>query len=148
MDYTGDGEDNADDTVYETEVYGGKGDAADLIFTRSGLAPGDYILTLKFAEIFATTRPAPRLRRGGQRGVQAINDLDLVAAAGPDKAYDVDMPVTVGQDGILTVELDPSADNAKISALALFDAVDVDPTAVAVSVADVTVSEDAGFADR
>ena len=144
VDYTGDGQDNADDTVYETEVYGGKDDASDLTFTRSGLAPGDYILTLKFAEIFlTTTSPGARVFDVAVNGVsEVINDLNLVTAAGPDKAYDVDIPVTVGQDGILTVALDPSADNAKISALALFEAVEVDPTAVAVSVADVTVAED------
>ena len=40
VDYTGDGVDDVDDTVYETEVYGGKGAAADLVFTRGGPDPG------------------------------------------------------------------------------------------------------------
>ena len=101
---------------------------------------------MKFAEIFADATGA-RVFDVSVNGVaMAIDDLDLVAAAGrKNKAYDVDLAVTVGADGLLTVALDPSADNAKISALALYEA-PVDPTAASVSVADVTVDEDAAEA--
>ena len=150
VDYTGDGVDNEDDTVYETEYWGGSG-TGELSFTRSGIPAGDYILVVKLAEIFANAdQPGERVFDVTVNGQLAIDDLDLVAEVGQNAAYDVDIPVTIADEGdgtgTLTVEGIPSVDNAKVSALALYEAVAVDPTAVTVSVADVTVSEVDGTA--
>ena len=151
VDYTGDGVDNEDDTVYETEYWGGSG-TGELSFTRDGIPAGDYILVIKLAEIFANADMAgERVFDVTVNGVTVIDDLDLVDTAGQFVAYDVDIPVTITDDGAgtgtLRVEGIPSVDNAKFSALALFEAVEVDPAAADVSVADVTVSEEAGLAE-
>jgi hypothetical protein len=129
-DYTGDGIGDADDLVYVTERWGGGGTLAALTFQRGGLAPGEYVLTLKFANIFnGNTTDGPNSDGIGARvfdvsvnGVLVIDDLDLLATVGLDRAYDIDVPVIVGTDGLLTIEGTASADNAKISALALFQA--------------------------
>jgi hypothetical protein len=46
-----------------------------------------------------------------------LDDLDLVARAGPNAAYDVTVPVTVGADGVLDIDLTASVNNAKVNAI-------------------------------
>ncbi len=152
-DYTGDGLGNADDTIYATERWGGGGTSVPLTFQRGGLAPGEYVLTLKFADIFngnATGGPAgngigARVFDVSVNGVQVIDDVDLLATVGLDRAYDVDVPVTVGADGLLTIAAAASVDNAKISALALFAAPPPDGTISIAAAPVLDETGDAGF---
>jgi hypothetical protein len=153
IDYTGDGQDDEDDTVYETEYWGGSG-SSQLVFTRGGIPAGEYIVVIKLAEIFAgADSVGARVFDISINGtvVPALDNLDLFATVGANTALDIDVPVTIPDEGdgtgTLMIEGLPSTDNAKFSAIALFEAVEFDPTAVAVSVADVTVSEEAGTAE-
>ncbi|MCV3273959.1 malectin domain-containing carbohydrate-binding protein [Roseobacter sinensis] len=153
-DYTGDGIGNADDTVYITERWGGSGTAPDLTFTRDGIPAGEYFLTIKLAEIFN-----PLLTNGNSRifditvnGVQVADDLNLLATAGMDVASDIEVMVTIADEGngtgTLTIAGDPSADNAKFSGFILREAVvDVPTTDVTISVADLEAEEDGGVAN-
>jgi hypothetical protein len=117
-DYTGDGIADGDDLPYATERYGGSG-STPITFTRTGLAPGEYVLTLKFAEIFDPIGPGKRVFDVFVNGQLAIDDLDLAKVAGPSRAYHVDLPVTIGANGTLTVSGKASSDNAKFSAIVL-----------------------------
>jgi hypothetical protein len=147
-DFDGDGrsgtgaEADPDDLIYETEYFDSGG---NLTFQRTDLAPGDYVLQLHFAEIFLTGTPA----QAGARvfdvdvngGPVEIAGLDIAAEVGPLTALVREIPVTVGQDGVLTVALDATADNGKISALALFEAAPSTDDAVITVAAGPTVTE-------
>ena len=140
-DFDGDGDADADDAVYSSERYGGKG-AATMTYVRDGLAPGDYVLTLKFAEIFG---PAyvdnNRVFDVRANTVTVVDDLDLVDVRDAAfEAYDVEVPVTVGPDGTLTLEFDASSDNAKVNAIALHKAA-VAAGSMVVSIADASANE-------
>ena len=122
-DYDRDGDADGDDAPYATDRFGGK-DAAVMTYVKDGLAPGDYVLTLKFAELYD-----PAFKDDGRvfdvraNGVTVADDLDLFdVAAETDQAYDVEVPVTVGADGLLTLEFDASVDNAKVNAIVLREA--------------------------
>ena len=56
-------------------------------------------------------------------------------------------PISPGANGAIDLSFIAAVDRAKVSAIVIREAVVTDPTAVVVSVADVTVSEEAGFAD-
>ncbi|SLN64974.1 Quinoprotein glucose dehydrogenase B precursor [Roseivivax jejudonensis] len=139
VDFTGDGVDNADDSVYESEFYG---DGADLVFTRTDIPAGDYILTFKLAEIFANL---PNSTAGEREfdlfvnGELVADDLNLVEEVGIEAAYDLDVQVTIPDEGegtgTLTVTGVGVIENAKINALALYQAVPdiVDPVEVTAS---------------
>ncbi|MEM9972689.1 MAG: malectin domain-containing carbohydrate-binding protein [Pseudomonadota bacterium] len=147
LDYDGDGDVDNDDELYDSELFGGN-TSPNLSFTRSGIDAGEYILTLKFAEIFADEAGA-RVATFTVNGVEVITDLDIWSQVGQYAALDIDIPVTIEDSGdgtgTLTIVGDPSADNAKISALALYDL--VPSTDVVVSVADIEAAEDGGPAD-
>ena len=147
-DYDGDGAPDADDDVYESEYYGGKAGDPPLEFARGGIPAGDYVLTVKLAEIFASIDGA-RLFGLTVNGTPVADDLDIHAEVGQYTALDIDVPVTIADEGdgtgTLTVTAAASADNAKISALALYEA-PADPDAVSISVIGVVVDEDAGVA--
>jgi hypothetical protein len=97
-----------DDRLYQSERYG------DFSYAIP-VANGDYLVTLKFAEIF-WTQPGQRLFNVLLEGVQVINKLDLVAKVGPKAAYDVTLPVRV-TDGKLNVAFRSVVDCAKVSAI-------------------------------
>ena len=138
-DFDGDGDADGDDAVYATERY----DDA-MTYTRTGLAPGDYVLTLKFAEIYAKGYgDGNRVFDVSVNGAPAARDLDLfdVTDAAFD-AHDLEVPVSVGADGVLTLEFGASADNAKVNAIALHRvAATAEPGVMVVSVEDAAAGE-------
>ncbi|WP_380058932.1 malectin domain-containing carbohydrate-binding protein (plasmid) [Falsihalocynthiibacter sp. SS001] len=148
-DYDRDGDADADDTLYSTERYGGKN--STMTFTRDGLEAGNYIATLKFVELYDPAASGPpenaRVFSVTANGVEVITDLRLFDHVEHEEAYDVEVPVTIGEDGILTLGFDASVDNGKVGAIALHKAVITGaPTDVTLSVADVSADEDGGLA--
>jgi hypothetical protein len=97
-----------DDRLYQSERYG------DFSYAIP-VANGDYLVTLKFAEIY-WTQSGQRVFNVLMEGVKVISNLDLVAKVGPDKAYDVTLPVRV-TDGHLNIKFKSVVDNAKVSAI-------------------------------
>lgn len=147
-DYNRDGATNADDALYINERWGGGTNA--MTYTTDGLAPGEYIMTLKLAELFDVNfTDNKRIFSVTINGNEVVTNLDLFDVPGleVDQAYDVDVPVTIGADGILNMSFTATGDNAKINAFALYEAVTVvDPTDVTISVADLSADEDSGAA--
>jgi len=97
-----------DDRLYQSERYG------DFSYAIP-VANGDYLVTLKFAEIY-WTQPAQRLFNVLIEGVKVISKLDLVVKVGPNAAYDVTLPVHV-TDGQLNIKFKSVVDYAKVSAI-------------------------------
>lgn len=147
-DYNRDGVTDADDALYINERWGGA--TTPMTYTTDGLAPGEYIMTLKLAELYDVNfTDNKRVFTVTINGDEVVTDLDLFDVPGleVDQAYDVDVPVTIGADGILNMSFTAGGDNAKINAFALYEAVSTGvPTDVTLSVADVTAEEDSGAA--
>ena len=97
-----------DDRLYQSERYG---DFSYAIPVENG----DYLVTLKFAEIF-WTQPGERAFNVLLEGVKVISKLDLVTKVGPNAAYDVVLPVHVA-DGQLNIAFKSVVNNAKVSAI-------------------------------
>jgi Malectin domain len=97
-----------DDRLYQSERYG------DFSYAIP-VANGDYLVTLKFAEIY-WTQAGQRVFNVLMEGVKVISNLDLVAKVGPNAAYDVTIPVHV-TDGKLTIKFKSVVDYAKVSAI-------------------------------
>lgn len=97
-----------DPSLYKTERYG------DLVYSFD-LTNGEYIVTLMFAEIYASA-PGARLFNVLIDGEIVIDSLDLVAEVGKNAAYSESFSVHVN-DGSLDIELQTLRDNAKISAI-------------------------------
>ncbi len=72
-------------------------------------------MTLKFAELYASTA-GKRIFSVKIEGKEVISNLDLFAAVGKNKAYDVTIPVTVN-DGTLKIEFYSTAKDAKVNAI-------------------------------
>jgi hypothetical protein len=104
-----------DDRLYQSERWGSFGYSLPM-------ANGNYVLTLKFAEIFWTD-PAKRLFDVIVEGSEVVTDLDLVAQVGPNTAYDVQIPVTVS-DGSLDIDFNTDVNHSKLSALSVSRAVE------------------------
>jgi hypothetical protein len=98
----------SDAPLYQSERYG------DFSYGIP-VANGDYLVTLKFAEIY-WTQPGKRVFDVKIEGVKVISGLDLVAKVGPNAAYDVTLPVRV-TDGKLNIAFRPVVDQAKVSAI-------------------------------
>ena len=140
-----------DGTVYETEINDGGNDATPGSFTFSsalGIDPAkSYFVDLYFAEIY-TDAVGGRVFDVSLEGELVLSDLDVVAATGDaDTPLVVELaqPVSPGANGAIDLSFVASTDRAKISAIVIREA--IDPSAVSVSVADVTVSEEAGTAE-
>ena len=123
-----------DDTLYQTELYGGGSDGAPNAPNIAVSVPedGTYEVTLQFAEIFqgvassdspdSTTPPTDgtnendRLFSVTVEGQQVLTEYDIFSEVGPltatDKTYTVEVT-----DGTLNVEFGVTNDNAKISAV-------------------------------
>jgi len=97
-----------DDTLYKSERYG------DVTYSIPAVN-GDYEVTLKMAELYFSTVGA-RLFDVLIEGTLVVDDLDLIAVAGHDVAYDLTVPVTVS-DGALTIQVAGVTDNAKMNAV-------------------------------
>ena len=99
----------ADGRLYQSERYGN--------FSYSFSVPsGSYSVTLKFAEIYWSS-PKRRVFNVMIGGKQVISNLDIFALVGKNKAYDVTIPVVVGNNGILKIDFVTVVDNAKVSAI-------------------------------
>lgn len=98
-----------DDALYQTERYG-----SDFGYDIP-LTDGAYAVTLRFAEIFFD-QTGKRVFDVRVEGQSAVDDLDLIATAGDNVAYDVTYMVDV-TGGVLDVDLVSSVENAKISAI-------------------------------
>jgi large repetitive protein len=98
----------ADDALYQSERYG------DFSYTIP-VVNGDYVVTLKFAEIY-WTRVGQRVFNVfiGQEPV--LRNVDIVAQVGPSAAYDVSVPAHVS-NGVLALRFESVVDHAKLSAL-------------------------------
>ena len=124
-DYDGDGDTDNDDVLYATERFGGAPGDAPMVYTTDGLPEGDAILTLKLAEIYdpaATTGVGARVFNVTVNGVLVLENVDLLATGALHEAQDFDVPVSIAADGILTISMSASADNAALKAFALYDA--------------------------
>jgi hypothetical protein len=97
-----------DDPLYQSERFG------DFAYAVP-VANGDYLVTLKFAEIY-WTQPGQRVFDVKIEGVKVISKLDLVAKVGPNAAYEVTLPVHV-TDGKLNIAFRSVVDYAKVSAI-------------------------------
>jgi hypothetical protein len=97
-----------DDPLYQSERYG------DFSYAIP-IANGDYLVTLKFAEIY-WTEPGRRVFNVKIERVKVISGLDVVAKVGPKAAYDVTLPVHV-TDGKLNIAFRSVVDYAKVSAI-------------------------------
>jgi hypothetical protein len=97
-----------DDRLYQNERWGTFAYAVPV-------ANGNYLVTLKFAEI-DWTQPGQRIFNVLMEGVKVISQLDLVAKVGPNTAYNVTLPVRV-TDGQLNLAFRPVVDYATVSAI-------------------------------
>jgi hypothetical protein len=97
-----------DDPLYQSERYGNFSYAIPV-------ANGDYLVTLKFAEIY-WTQSGKRVFNVLLEGVKVISHLDLVAKVGANTAYNVTLPVSV-KDGKLNIKFQSVVDYAKVSAI-------------------------------
>jgi hypothetical protein len=98
----------SDPTLYQSERYGLTGYAFDV-------PPGTYEVTLKFAEIYAW-RSGQRIFGVTLEGAPVISNLDIFAAVGAGKAYDLTFTVTV-TDGRLNVGFVSVTNQPKINAI-------------------------------
>ena len=98
----------ADDALYQSKRYGN--------FTYNvPVATGDYVVTLKFAEIYFSA-PGRRVFDVLIEGGTVVSNLDVFAQAGQNTAYDVTVAVRV-TDGTLTITFRSIVDNAMVSAI-------------------------------
>ena len=98
-----------DDYIYQSERYN------DFSYAIP-IADGDYLVTLKFAEIYHSSSGA-RIFDVDIEDQQVIDNLDVAYAAGSvNTAYDVSFPTTV-EDGTLNIDFYNRRNNAMISAL-------------------------------
>ncbi len=97
-----------DPVLYQTERYGN-------FSYQIPLANGNYIVTLKFAEIY-WNGTGQRIFNVSMQGTQVISNLDIYSKVGKNAAYDVQVPVTV-TNGTLSIVFSSVVDFAKISAI-------------------------------
>jgi Malectin domain/Bacterial TSP3 repeat len=98
----------ADDRLYQSERYGNFSYAIPV-------ANGEYLVTLKFAEIY-WSKVGQRVFNVSMEGKVVLSKLDLVAKVGPKAAYDVTLPVTV-TDNVLTIGFQSIVNNATVTAI-------------------------------
>jgi hypothetical protein len=100
--------DTEDDSLYQSERYGN--------FSYDIPVPnGNYIVTLKFAEIYWTAANR-RIFDVEIQGKEVISNLDIYAAVGKNMAYDINVPVSVS-DGVLKIDFFAIKGGAKVSAI-------------------------------
>nr|WP_246348525.1 malectin domain-containing carbohydrate-binding protein [Sphingomonas aerophila] len=130
-----------DDSLYQTYRYG-KSFGYDI----AGLAAGDYLVELSFAESYWTA-PGKRVFDILAEGQEIVSDLDIYSASGgKNVALDLSRVVTV-TDGTLNLRFDASGaddrDNALIGSFVIrkvSGAADSAPPQASAQVADVTVA--------
>lgn len=98
-----------DDTIYQTERF------ADSLSYGIPIDNGSYTVTLKFAEIWATT-VGQRVFDVTAEGTLIEDDLDLFATGGKDTAIDRTFDVEV-TDGELNLDFVASVNNGKVAGI-------------------------------
>ncbi len=102
----------SDDTLYQTERYGN--------YTyQLPVEAGRYRVTLKMAEIYATT-DAARIFSVSVEGQQIVSNMDLHASFGHDVAHDVESPILQVSDGNITIDVSATVDNGTLSAIEVY----------------------------
>ena len=117
--------DTEDDTLYQTERFGN-------FSYNFSLPSGDYVVDLHFAEIYFGSNQSPSGPGGsGERvfdasieGTLVLDNYDIFADVGADTAVIKSFPVTVS-DGELNIGFVTVTNNAKVSAIAVYAAGDV-----------------------
>ncbi len=142
-----------DGTVYETEMNSG-GDTDNLLnfSTAEGIDPTKkYFVDLYFAELFesqAGTRVFSVTAEGN--ALPELTNYNVVAASGDVNnsiIVQLNDPISPGANGRIDLSFLVGTERSKVNAVVIREAVEVDTTAVSVSVADVIVSEEAASAD-
>jgi hypothetical protein len=82
-------------------------------YTFTGLAPGSYQVTLKFAET-AGLGPGQRQFNVAIQGTQVLTNLDVAATVGLNTALDKTFTATVGSNGQLVINFSLGAANYPI----------------------------------
>jgi hypothetical protein len=120
--YQADGKFSGGNTHTTSAAIAGTKDAPLYQSERSGnfsyaipVANGDYVVTLKFAEIYYS-QVGQRVFNVLMEGTKVISNLDLVARVGANKAYGLTKAVHVS-DGVLTISFQPVVGNATVSAI-------------------------------
>jgi len=100
-----------DDVLYQTERFGSS-------FSYAVPLPnGTYQVTLQFAEIYAyMSASGKRVFDVSIEGREVVSNLDLFAANGKYKAYNVTLPVTL-TDGTLNIDFRADVGQAKVNAI-------------------------------
>ena len=116
-----------DQSLYNNQRYS----TGDLIYNIP-VAPGDYIVTLKFSEIYSgITGPGKRIFDVRAEGSLVLDDLDIYAVAGAYRAYDW-TGVVKADDGNLTLEfLKGAIENPAVSAILVQSAGSLPPEGAA-----------------
>ncbi|MCI2238918.1 malectin domain-containing carbohydrate-binding protein [Paenibacillus sp. TRM 82003] len=104
-----------DDRLYQSERHGVKSWSAPV-------ANGTYQVTVKLAETWYSTKGA-RIFSITAEGQPVVTDLDLVAAAGKNVAYDKTVTVKV-TDGRVNLAFSAKKDSAKIDAIQVLKVAD------------------------
>jgi Malectin domain len=97
-----------DDRLYQNDRFGN-------FSYNIPVANGDYLVTLKFAELY-WTEVGRRVFNVSMEGKAVLSHLDLVAKVGPKARYDVTLPVTV-TGGVLNIRFQSVVDDATISGI-------------------------------
>jgi hypothetical protein len=79
------------------------------------LPNGQYEVTLMFSEIFFNA-PGARVFNVEMEGKPVAGNLDICAKVGPKAAYEISLPVTLG-DGQLNISFSAVKENAKVSGI-------------------------------
>ena len=105
--------------LYNSERYG---DGAGFTYAFA-IAPGAYVVTLKFAEVYVTG-PGQRLFNVAIDGQSVLSDFDIYASAGGmNAAIDETFPVTIGSGARIQIDFTPgSAQNPKVDAIEIVPA--------------------------
>lgn len=98
-----------DSVLYQSERFGN-------FAYHIPLTGGYYKVVLKLAEIY-NWGPGQRVFSVKVGGQEMINNLDLFARAGKFKAYDLELPIHLLADGLLSIEFVTITGNAKVSAI-------------------------------
>lgn len=108
-----------DDSLYQTERYDPQASGADLEYNFT-LPNGQYEVRLHFAETFANiTQPGQRVFDVLAENVLALDNYDIFAHAGLNRACVTTFPVTVA-DGSMNLHFIRGVQNPKVCAIEIY----------------------------
>jgi len=109
-----------DDVLYQSERYDSTAGGSDLEYSIAGLQDGQYEVRLHFAETFAgITAPGMRVFDVMAENALAIDNMDIFARVGLNRACIVTFPVTV-TDGNLDIRFLRGVQNPKVCGIEVF----------------------------